>query len=170
MSLTDLAAGVPEPIAIPRSASLRASVSLTPSPVMATTSLRRWRACNSVRFASGVTRPNTAVASASSASASGSSGSSRASTYRSAPGTLHRRAIAATVTGLSPEITFGRTFSRRKYSTVSAASGRTSSLNRTSAAAAMSSGTERPSGKELAWARSSTRRPSSARVATRSTS
>ena len=29
-------------------------------------------------------------------------------------GTLHRRAIAATVTGLSPEITFGRTFSRMK--------------------------------------------------------
>ena len=79
MSLTDFAAGVPEPIAMPRSASFSASVSLTPSPVIATTSSRSCSACSRVRFTSGVTRPNTAVESATSASAAGSSGSSRAS-------------------------------------------------------------------------------------------
>ena len=71
MSLTDLAAGVPAPIAIPRSASFSASVSLTPSPVIATTSRRACRACSSARLASGVTRPNTAVASATSAELGG---------------------------------------------------------------------------------------------------
>ena len=105
-SATDLAAGVPAPIAMPRSASFRASVSLTPSPVMATTSPRLWAALTSDRLTSGVTRPNTAIGAAAAASCSASSGSVRASIHRSAAGTPQRAAIAATVRGLSPEITF----------------------------------------------------------------
>ena len=71
---TDFAAGVPAPMAMPRSASFRARVSFTPSPVMATTSPWPCSACSSARLASGVTRPKTALSSAASASSAGSVG------------------------------------------------------------------------------------------------
>ncbi len=76
---TDFAAGVPAPMAMPRSASFRARVSFTPSPVMATTSPWPCSACSSARLASGVTRPKTALSSAALASSAGSVGSWRAS-------------------------------------------------------------------------------------------
>ncbi|CKR92727.1 Uncharacterised protein [Mycobacterium tuberculosis] len=50
-------AGLPEPIATPISASLRASTSLTPSPVIATVCPCDCRACTIARFWSGRTRP-----------------------------------------------------------------------------------------------------------------
>lgn len=53
------AASLPEAMAIPQSASLRASTSFTPSPVMATVCPARWRARTSFRFWFGVTRPKT---------------------------------------------------------------------------------------------------------------
>ena len=92
-------------MATPMSASFSASVSFTPSPVMATVWPRDWRACTIARFCWGVTRPNTEWASSTSARASWSSGRVRASIGSSAPGTPTRRATAPTVTGLSPEIT-----------------------------------------------------------------
>ena len=52
-------AELPEPMAIPMSASLRARTSLTPSPVMATVRPRACRARTMARFWWGVTRPNT---------------------------------------------------------------------------------------------------------------
>ncbi len=85
----------------------------------------------------------------------------------SASGTLQRSAMADTVTGLSPEITFGRTFCWMKYSMVSAASGRTSSLNSTSASALRSGGRVPAGGMEAELARSRTRRPSDASCCTR---
>ncbi len=74
--------------------------------------------------AAGVTRPNTACDSSSPASSSTSSGSSRASTGSSAPSRPSWAAIAATVRGSSPEITFTVTSCSAKYRSVSAASGR----------------------------------------------
>ena len=53
------AAWAPDAMAMPQSASLRASTSLTPSPVMATVCPAFWSARTSLRFCSGVTRPNT---------------------------------------------------------------------------------------------------------------
>ncbi len=50
-------ADVPEPIAMPRSASLIAIASLTPSPVIATVWPSRCSRCTIARFWSGVTRP-----------------------------------------------------------------------------------------------------------------
>lgn len=102
-------ASLPEPIATPMSASLRASTSLTPSPVIATVCPRAWRAPTSSRFCCGVTRPKTDVRSAVSASSSGSAGSVRASTGCSAPGRPRLAATAPTETAASPEITFART-------------------------------------------------------------
>ncbi len=72
-------AAAPEFIAMPMSAVLIASASLTPSPVMATV----WpRACSAVTipfFCSGVTRPNTSWASRILPSSASSVGSVRAS-------------------------------------------------------------------------------------------
>ena len=112
-SATDRAAGVPDPMAMPRSASFSASVSFTPSPVIATTAPAAWAARTSERLTCGVTRPKTATSSIAAPTASSPS-SVRASTQRSPTGTPQRSAIAATVRGLSPEITFSSTFSRRK--------------------------------------------------------
>ena len=53
------AASDPEAMATPQSASFRASTSLTPSPVMATVWPAFCSAFTSLRFWSGVTRPNT---------------------------------------------------------------------------------------------------------------
>ena len=101
----------PLPMAIPRSASLRARASLTPSPVMATQCPLPCRAPTMARFCSGVTRPNTsweAMARANSSEAV-SSGSSRASMRRGPPppGAVRPAwaASAPTVVGLSPEMT-----------------------------------------------------------------
>ena len=69
---TALVACAPLPMATPMSASLSASASLTPSPVIATTCPLRCSACTSVRFCSGETRPKTVVFSAISRSSSGS--------------------------------------------------------------------------------------------------
>ena len=77
---TALVACAPLPIATPMSASFRASASLTPSPVIATTCPLRCNACTSARFCSGDTRPKTMVFSAISRSSSGSSPRVRAST------------------------------------------------------------------------------------------
>ena len=99
----------PLPMAIPMSASLRASTSLTPSPVMATVRPRACRAATMARFWCGLTRPNTEAPSTASAKASPPSGSSRASIPTAAPGTPARRATAATVAGWSPEMTLSST-------------------------------------------------------------
>lgn len=102
-------ASLPEPIATPMSASLSASTSLTPSPVIATWCPRDCSAPTSSRFCCGVTRPKTAVRSAVSASASASVGRVRASSGCSAPGSSRLAATAPTETALSPEITFAWT-------------------------------------------------------------
>ena len=86
---TDRVAAAPDPMATPMSADLRASTSLTPSPVMATTWPRECRAFTMARFCSGTTRPNTECSSRATASASGSSPSRRASTGSAAPGHAH---------------------------------------------------------------------------------
>ena len=100
-------AGLPEPIATPMSASLRASTSLTPSPVIATVWSRDCRACTMARFWSGRTRPKVVYSSMVSASASGSVGSSRASMV--SPCRPSEPATAPTDTALSPEITLTET-------------------------------------------------------------
>ena len=56
-----LVAGVAVFMAIPMSANLRAGMSFTPSPVIATVWPARWRAPTIARFCSGSTRPNTAL-------------------------------------------------------------------------------------------------------------
>ena len=79
-SATALVAAAPEPMAMPMSASLRASTSLTPSPVIATVCPRACRAVTIACFCCGVTRPKTERSSSRRPSAPGSSGRSRAST------------------------------------------------------------------------------------------
>ena len=60
ISAASRAASVPEhPIATPTSARRSAGVSLTPSPVTATTSPRRWYASTSRSLSAGVTRAKT---------------------------------------------------------------------------------------------------------------
>ena len=59
ISATLRAASEPAAMATEQSASLSASTSLTPSPVMATVCSRRLSACTSSRFCCGVTRPKT---------------------------------------------------------------------------------------------------------------
>ena len=53
------AASAPEAMAMPQSASFKASTSFTPSPVMATVWPWLWRARTIFRFWLGTTRPNT---------------------------------------------------------------------------------------------------------------
>ena len=101
-------AGEPEPIATPRSASLSASTSLTPSPVMATVCPRDCRAETMARFCCGVTRPNTSAPATFSVNSSPSAGRVRASTA-SATETPSDRVTAPTEAALSPEITFTAT-------------------------------------------------------------
>ena len=79
MWLTWLAASLPEAMATEQSASLRASTSFTPSPVMATVWPWAFSARTNLRFWSGVTRPNTVYFSTAAAMSS-SLFSSRAST------------------------------------------------------------------------------------------
>ena len=117
---TALVACAPLPIATPMSASLRASASLTPSPVIATTCPLRCSACTSARFCSGDTRPKTVVVSAISRSSSGSSPMRAGVDHRVGPSSSPtRRAIAPTVVGLSPEMILTRTPWSLKYCRVS---------------------------------------------------
>ncbi len=102
-------AELPEPMAMPMSESFRASTSLTPSPVMATTCPRFCRAATIFRFWCGLIRPNTVCDSRASANSCGSSGRLPPSIARSAPDMPARRAIADTVAGWSPEMTLACT-------------------------------------------------------------
>ena len=63
MRLAFFATSVPLPIAIPMSAALIAGASLTPSPVMATTSPFALSVSASSTLCSGATRPTTPIAS-----------------------------------------------------------------------------------------------------------
>ena len=90
-------------------------------------------------FWSGVTRPKTVCCSSSAPHSASSSGRRRASN----PSSTSRptsRAIAATVRGLSPEMTRTPTPCARKNASASAASGRTASTKVSTAAAARSAG------------------------------
>ncbi len=101
-------------MATPMSASLSASTSLTPSPVMATVWPSACRAWTMARFWSGATRPKIDAAAIRSDSAAVSSGSVRASTGWSAPAIPSVLATAATDTALSPDMIFSSTFSAAK--------------------------------------------------------
>jgi hypothetical protein len=104
MSAGSLATSVPlRPIATPMSARLSAGASLTPSPVMAITCPRRWRAWTSLSFCSGETRAKTVVRSAASAS-SVSGQSSRSVPVMTGPSRPVRAAIARAVAAWSPVI------------------------------------------------------------------
>ncbi|SHS72396.1 Uncharacterised protein [Mycobacteroides abscessus subsp. abscessus] len=96
-------AELPAPIATPISASLRASTSLTPSPVIATVCPCDCSALTIARFWSGRTRPKVVASASVAASLSVSVGSVRAST--AAPVSPSVWATALTDTALSPEIT-----------------------------------------------------------------
>ena len=122
-------------MAMPRSASLMASASLTPSPVMATTWFCVCSACTMAFFWSGSTRPSTSTFSSTRASSFTSSGSSRASiaTGSWSPVSFTLRAMAPTVTGLSPEITRQRTPCSRNQASVRSASSRIFSEHNTNA-------------------------------------
>ena len=123
---TAFVAGAALPIAMPRSASLSARASLTPSPVIATVWPLLCRACTIAFFCSGSTRPRTSISSRASASSSTLSGRLRASIYRGMlpPVRPTFPAIAATVPGLSPEITRHLTPCSRNHAKVSRASSR----------------------------------------------
>ena len=119
---------------MPMSASLRASTSFTPSPVIATVRPRDCRALTMACFWWGVTRPNTAGPELprvrASASASSPSGRVRASMPSSAPGIPARRATAATVAGWSPEMTFRSRPCSTNHARISGASAFTVSSSR----------------------------------------
>ena len=102
------ATSLPEAMAMEQSASLSASTSLTPSPVMATVWPSALSACTRLRFCAGVTRPKTVYLPAASRMAS-SVVSVRASTKRSAFSMPARLATSDTVRALSPEMTFTAT-------------------------------------------------------------
>jgi len=106
---TARAAGAPDPMAMPRSACLRARASLMPSPVMATVWPLDCSASTMAFFWSGDTRPKTLSVLRTSARASCPAGSTRASTPRSRPGRCTSRATARTVPGSSPEMMSTRT-------------------------------------------------------------
>ena len=98
------------------SASLSASASLTPSPVIATTWPATCSAPTIARFWCGVTRPNTECVSSTSASASRSSGSSRASTASLGAGQPDAtRRPPPTVAGCRPRSPSASTPWSRKY-------------------------------------------------------
>ena len=147
------------------SARLSANASLTPSPVIATTSPCSCNACTTVRFCSGETRPKTFPRFNDSEISSTVVPIVRAS-IGSWPSRPTTRAIAPTVCGLSPEITMTRTPCWRKYVRVSAASSRTSSRRRTIATGERSGGRSVVGVVMEECATSMTRRPVSACVAT----
>ena len=124
-----------------------ASASLTPSPVMATTWFCVCNACTMAFFWSGSTRPSTSTFSSTRASSFTSSGSSRASiaTGSWSPVSFTLRAMAPTVTGLSPEITRQRTPCSRNQASVRSASSRIFSEHNTNATGSACTSSCRPS-------------------------
>ena len=96
------------------------------------------------RFCAGETRPNTACSRTASASCGPSSGRAEASTASPCRSTPAWRAAAATVAGLSPEITFAAMPCWVKNSRVSRASVRTCSRKVTSSTGSWSPGSSWP--------------------------
>ncbi len=136
MSAASLATSVPVmPMATPMSARRSAGASLTPSPVMATTSPRACRAWTRRSFCSGVTRANTVLRWAASLSAASSSASSSRplSTSGSAPAATRPSrpicaAMAAAVTAWSPVIILTRMPALWQAATARTASSRGGSI------------------------------------------
>ena len=155
-------ASLPEPIATPMSASFSARASFTPSPIIATVCPRSSSARTIARFWFGDTRPITDESSTAAPSAATSSDRFRASTGRSAPRRPSRPAIAPTVLGSSPEITFTATPCSSKYLRVSATSGRSTSPSTRIAAGWSPDGSRSPSSPSVARASITTRFPPSA--------
>ena len=125
MSAAFLVTSVPDPIATPMSAAFTEGASLTPSPVMATTSPAPCSAFTMVSLCPGLTRANTrkrlACAGKRSPIASSSSPVSTSSRVRAMPSSL---AMASAVPGPSPVIITVRTPARRHSSTASFAPSR----------------------------------------------
>ena len=96
-----LATSVPLPMAIPMSAALIAGASLTPSPVMATTSPFFFSVSASSTLCSGATRPTTPMSSMR-ASRSGSDSAAKSAPRMASPGMPTCLAIAAPVMTSSP--------------------------------------------------------------------
>ena len=159
-------AGAPDPIATPRSESLMASTSFTPSPVMATLWPLDCNAATIIRFCCGVTRPNTPAPCTRSANAAASSGSVRASTT-SPESTPSELVTAPTEVALSPEITLTATFWSAKNDSVSRASGRTFCSSTTSAVGVRTPGASGSSTGRSASPSSRTRRPVEPRCSAR---
>ena len=127
-------AAAPEPIATPMSASFSASASFTPSPVIATTWPRDCSAPTIARFCCGRDATEHRVRLEHVGECRPGPRAARGRRRPSpAPGSSTRCATAATVRGLSPEITLSVTPCSWKYRSVSAASGRIFSANITSA-------------------------------------
>ena len=127
ISAADLATSVPFlPMAQPMSAAFRAGASLTPSPVMATTIPRRWKAFTSRTLCSGATRANTGVSKACRARASSvrRSSSGPVITLLSLPAMPTRRAMASAVAPWSPVIITGRMPARLHWATAAFTPGR----------------------------------------------
>mmetsp|Transcript_40616 Transcript_40616/g.129548 ORF Transcript_40616/g.129548 Transcript_40616/m.129548 type:complete len:210 (-) Transcript_40616:1780-2409(-) len=132
MSAAPLATAVPEPMAMPMSLFLSAGASLTPSPVMATTSLPLRRMSTSLVLCEGSTRLNTPmVATASTFSASDSSSNSVPVYDLPVPvvswvgsSTPMRRHTASAVPLLSPVTTMTRMPAARHVSMAPATSSR----------------------------------------------
>ncbi len=148
-------------MATPMSASLRASVSLTPSPVMATACPRACSACTMARFWCGVTRPNTAWSSSTRPGPPGRPAGRgrrpdrrRRGTPQPGPHGAHRvRAVAG------DDLDAPRP-ARRSRRTVSGAAARSRSSSTTRAAGVrVGRAAASPSGRSGARASSRTRRP-----------
>ena len=101
MRLAFLATSVPLPIAMPMCAALIAGASFTPSPVIATTSPRRFSVSTSITLCSGATRPTTPIASIRESRSSSSSAAKSAPRIAS-PSIPSCSAIAEPVTTSSP--------------------------------------------------------------------
>ena len=115
-----LAASAPLAIAIEQSERLRANMSLTPSPVMATVLPASLRAITNASFCSGVTLPKTVYCKAIFLTSSKDMPSKEI--YLSAFAMPASEAIAETVLALSPEITLISTPLFLNHANVSAAS------------------------------------------------
>ena len=133
ISAASLATSVPaRPMATPMSALRSAGASLTPSPVMATTSPRDWNASTNRSFCSGETRANTTARPAASAYCSGAS-AARSVPVSTSPsrwdGSMPREpATAAAVAARSPVIIFTAIPAPRAAATAAAAAGRGGSI------------------------------------------
>ena len=119
---TFLAASEPDAIAIDVSASFKARISLTPSPVMATVRPLFFKDSIKSFFCWGETRPKTVYLEADLTTSLSCMPSKLI--YLSAFAMPARWEILDTVAGLSPEITLTSTLCDLKYSIVSIASGR----------------------------------------------